>query len=276
MQTVTILTPEAIDSFRSSLSDRGRSENTTKAYCADLNTLLRDLQVSAIPMSDFETVSLRWLTQYRKIVSPKTTGRRLTSLRAFAKWARWSCPDLNDYSTPTPPKGQPHPLPEGIDGVRRMLAVARPGPQRALIALCGLCGMRVAEALSIRPSSFDFNDMLVTIRGKGDKTRRVPVSDEAWEAMYESISTAFCTGNDELLIGFRDRNARALITRLGRAAGLRRHVASHDLRATFATAVYDKTRDQRLVQELLGHANGSTTEIYIGVTMAKMKEAVKL
>jgi site-specific recombinase XerD len=142
--------------------------------------------------------------------------------------------------------------------------------------MCGLIGMRVSEALSARPSWFDFSGRVVLIRGKGDKERRVPVSDEAWDALFDAVSHAFIEGNDRSVIRFRDRNARALITSIARRAGLRRHVASHDLRATFATEVYNKTRDQRVVQELLGHAQGSTTEVYIEVTMDKMRQAVIL
>jgi site-specific recombinase XerD len=57
---------------------------------------------------------------------------------------------------------------------------------------------------------------------------------------------------------------------------LRRHVSSHDLRATFATAVFDKTLDQKLVQDLLGHAYGSTTELYLGRSMHQFRNGVEL
>ena len=67
-----------------------------------------------------------------------------------------------------------------------------------------------------------------------------------------------------------DRSARALITRLGERAGLRRAIASHDLRATFATEVYNRTRDMRLVQELLGHSRLSTTQKYTQVSLSDL------
>lgn len=209
----------------------------------------------------------------RKKVAPKTTGRRLTSLRSFARWAGYSNV-LSDYAAPTPAKGVPHPLPEGLEGIRKMIDVATNNRQKALIALCGYCGCRVAEALSIQPKDFDFSEMNLTIRGKGDKTRVVPVSSLAWEVLAVPVTHAFVYGGT--VVGLKDRYARRVITDLGVKAGLKRHISSHDLRATFATAVYDKTLDLRLVQELLGHASSHQTELYTGVSMDNMRKAVEL
>lgn len=218
---------------------------------------------------------MNWLTANRNKVAPKTTGRRLTSLRQFAKWAGWDA-TFDDYKPPVPLRGQPHPLPEGIEGVKRMIAYTHSERHAALVALCGLCGLRVAEALAVKPSDFNLNEMMLTVRGKGDKSRRVPVSEAAWEVLQFPVIRAFTSGGDKTIVGLRDRYARAVITRIATEAGLMRRVSSHDLRATFATAVYNKTLDQRLVQELLGHASGETTEIYIGVSSKAMHEGVEL
>lgn len=245
-----------------------------KAYTTDLKVLLKELEVASIDQHEFEEVGMNWLTANRNRVAAKTTGRRLTSMRQFAKWAGWG-EMFSDYTAPTPLKGQPHPLPEGVDGVKRMILHANNDRHAALVALCGLCGLRIAEALAVKPSDFDLHDMTLTVRGKGDKERVVPVSTYAWSVLQIPVTRAFCDGDCEV-VGLKDRFARALITRLGIRAGLKRHVASHDLRATFATAVYDKTQDQRLVQVLLGHASGTTTEIYIGRSDAQMKNGVEL
>ena len=155
-----------------------------------------------------------------------------------------------------------------------MIACSRNERQAALVALMGFCGLRVAEALRVRPSDFDLDDMMLTVYGKGDKIRRVPVSASAWEVLQVPVTRAFCNDNVPV-VGLKDRFARTVITRLGKRAGICRSVASHDLRATFATAIYDNTLDQRLVQELLGHSSSTTTEIYIGVALAKMKTGVE-
>lgn len=273
-QRATTLTLESIDKFRSSLSARGRSDKTVRAYSTDLKMMLRDLSMTEVPMEEFEETAMNWLQGTRRQMAPKTTGRRLTSLRAFGKWAGWGTL-LTEYSAPVPAKGQPHPLPEGIDGVRRLIAAATHEKHRTLIALCGFCGLRVAEALAVEPGDFNLTEMTLTVRGKGDVTRIVPVSTVAWEFLCLPVTRAWVGGGGPI-VGLKDRFARRVITDLGVRAGLKRSISSHDLRATFATAVYDGCKDQRVVQELLGHANGSTTELYIGRTREQMASAVEL
>lgn len=273
-QKAMTLTLEVIDNFRSSLSAKGKSQQTVKAYSTDLRMLLLEMETESVDYEDFEDTALAWLTAGKGILAPKTTQRRLTSVKAFVKWADWPI-SFDDYIAPTPLKGQPHPVPEGIAGVKRMIEVARTEQQAALVALCGLCGLRVAEALSVRPSHFDLDEMTLTIHGKGAKQRVVPVSTYAWKVLQTPVTRAWTKG-DIPVIGLKDRFARATITRLGVKARLRRHVASHDLRATFATEVYNKTLDQRLVQELLGHSSGATTEIYIERNKEQLRNGVEL
>lgn len=275
MRMETTLSPESIDRFRDSLSEKGRSDQTVKGYSSDLTVMLSDLRLSNLGQNEFESVASRWLNLNRRIVAPKTTRRRLSACRTFAKWAGWGSL-LSDYSAPTPVAGDPHPIPEGIPGVERMIAAANKPAHRAMIALCGLCGLRISEALAIRPSDINTSDMVLTVFGKGSKTRLVPISTKAWEAMKESVFAAFIEGTDSPVVGIKDRFARSLVSDLAKRANLQRHVASHDLRATFATALYNKTLDQRLVQEILGHASGDTTQIYIKVAVDKMRTAVEL
>jgi integrase/recombinase XerD len=197
----------------------------------------------------------------------------MTSLRAFGKW--WELePVLPNYKLPTPGRPIPHPLPEGIDGVYRMCEAAANMEARALVALCGLAGLRVGEALSIRPEHFDLTEMMLTVRGKGDKTRTIPISDECWTNVAAAYVSA--AASQRTLITYSERAARKLLTRLGKQLGFRRQISSHDLRATLATAAYDKTHDLRVVQEVLGHASSTTTEVYTGVTTRAMREAVAL
>jgi site-specific recombinase XerD len=269
----TTVTPVLIDRFHSWCIARGRSEHTAKAYRSDLNQFLLAVGEDSPTLEDYEELAMSWLNTTRKKVSPKTTGRRLTSLRAFGRWAGLTEP-LKDYMAPVPAKGVPHPIPEGPAGVERMIRKARTNEEIALIALCGMVGCRIGEALSVRACDIDVQRMEITIRGKGDKSRVVPLSERAWHhIMPRYIERAL--DQKATLIALQDRTARSCVTRLGRAAGLQRRVASHDLRATFATAVYDHTQDLRVTQELLGHSNSATTEIYTGVSMNKMKGAVE-
>ncbi len=278
----TTLTVEAIEHYRQWCTARGRSFNTVKAYSSDLKEFLKAAGMQAslptgpmtlVYQTEYEELGMAWLNLNRATVSPKTTARRLTSLRGFAKWAGWG-EVLHEYIAPTPGKTIPHPIPEGPAGLRRMIAQAKNYEQEAIIALGGFAGCRIAESLSISPSSFDVHDQTLTIRGKGDKTRTVPLSDEAWDILQPAYILAH-SKSDLRLVSYKDRFARQIVTNLGIRAHLVRKVASHDLRATFATAVLDRTGNIRVAQELLGHASSTTTEVYTGVNMAAMRDAVR-
>lgn len=182
---------------------------------------------------------------------------------------------MTDYIAPTPSKTIPHPITEGMPGIRAMIACAKNYQQEALVSLGGMVGLRISESLSIQTHHFDLNEMTLTVRGKGDKTRVVPVSEEAWTYLSGAYAYAMIHPEDKHLIRYRDRFARQIITNLAARAKLGRPVSSHDLRATFATAALDQCNNIRVVQELLGHASVETTEIYTGVEFARMREAVK-
>lgn len=179
---------------------------------------------------------------------------------------------MEEYKAPTPGKPIPHPLPERLEGLERLVAVASNPEQEALVGACGYIGLRVAEALAFDVKWLDVSNMMLRVRGKGDKERFVPVSPRAWSAISSAYVAAMC--GDGKLIHYQDRSARKCITSLGKKAGLKRAIASHDLRATYATILSENGVQQRVIQELLGHANGSTTEVYIGVSNNLMREAV--
>lgn len=270
----TTLSAESIGQFRSWLSGQGRSDQTIKAYTSDLTQLLLDLKGTLVEESDFDTTATYWLTKNRKTLAPKTTSRRLTSLRTFAKWARWETPDLSEYRLPQGAAPVAHPLPEGIEGVRRLIAATPDERRKTLIALCGLAGLRISEALDVRFDDINHLEMTLKVRGKGEKQRIVPISTELWEYLQVPYVRAF--GSDEPIVGLKDRVARKSITDLGRRAGLKRPISSHDLRATFLTAVYNSTLDMRVAQDLAGHASVVTTQTYTEVTLKRMREAVQL
>lgn len=270
--TETTLTVESIDKYRNWCIARGQSSNTAKAYSTDLRMLLEFHSLTAIPADEFEMRVVMWLNATRGNAAPKTTGRRLTSMRAFARWAKWPT-ELSEYRAPTPGKTLPHPLPERLGGLLRLQAVAKNPEQEALVGAMGYIGLRVQEALDFHTSWLDPHEMVLRVRGKGDKERYVPVSARAWSA----ISTAYVKAmqGDGFLIHYQDRSARKCITSMGARAGLARAISSHDLRATYATILSEQGTPIRVIQELLGHANVNTTEIYTGVGFDAMKQAVE-
>lgn len=275
----TTLTPESIARFQKWLSGRVSSQHTIKAYGSDLKMFLKDLgDEDPTPVeiqTELEELGLAWLSKNRRSLAPRTTARRLTSLREFSKYAGYAGM-FSEFRTPSPGRAVPHPLPEGMAGVRRMIQVAGDNiKQKAMLALCGMCGLRLHEALALMPDDFDIRseeEVWLTVRGKGDVTRRIPVNKEAMAHLYEPWLRAKLGGH--CVVPMKDRYARRCVTDLGRRAGLSRSVSSHDLRATFATAVWDKTKDKMLIQRLLGHASGATTEIYIETSNGTMLRGV--
>ena len=262
-----ILTPDSIDQYLNSIYERGGSPNTMRSYKTDLTMLME-----AVGNSPTESDVANYLNAVRVTHKPKSVKRKLGAFRGYAKF-HGERAFLVDYRAPVPARPEPHPLPEGLDGVRRMVACTYRLNDRALLALCGFCGLRIGEAISISWEDIDEMTRTVSVRGKGDRTRIVPISEEAWSLIEPAYKYARAYRCD--LIRIADRTARRRITELGIKAGLERPIKSHDLRMTFGTAVYHKTKDLRVVQELLGHADSHTTEVYTGVSSEHRRSAVE-
>lgn len=208
----------------------------------------------------------------KKKVSASTTRRRAASLKEFALFIG-QAGLLANYKLPIVPEADPHPLPGLKKDLDAMLLACKNDNQRALVALLGFEGLRLHEALELPIVAINVQDMTIKVWGKGSKERVIPITNLAWEFIVPQLifrKLAGCT----TLIEYSDRGARAFITELGARARVSRPVASHDLRATFATLAYHASgNDIRLVQSWLGHADVTTTQGYIGVRMEDMKKA---
>lgn len=232
-----------------------------------------EMRCTEFVLEELESLAAAWLNDRRRDVAAKTLARRITSMRALGR--AYGVAILTDYSAPTPSQGVPHPLPGGEADLIRMMGAAKNDDERCLLAFTGLCGLRIGEALSIRVEDIDQHRMLLRVRGKGDKTRIVPISKLAWSYMVVCATKAWLDKQPTLL-NWSDRYARVLITMIGRRAAITTAVASHDLRATFATVAYKYSgKDLRVVQELLGHARPEQTALYVGVTLDGMRKAAE-
>lgn len=278
-----ILTQDSIDKHLSSLSVRGHSDTTVSAYRKDLTGWLiwlsgYSLKIGMMPdtWEELEQAGAAYLTEHRKTWKPRTVQRRMAAMRSWAKYHHHPA-FLADYRAPTPAPATPHPIAEGPDGVRRMIMRIKAGAahHRALVVLCGMCALRVDEAVNVRPDDFTGpdGDRWLLVRGKGDKERQVPVSGEAWKFLERAVDNARRDGTT--VVRLTQGGARYAIRRHARNAGLSRPVASHDLRATAATAAYRRTRNLRAVQGLLGHASTRTTEVYTGVSADELRATVE-
>ncbi len=220
-------------------------------------------------------------------VGDRTLARALSALRAYARFLdqRWgvSVPALERARGPRVKAGLPRPVP--APAAERLALDADPDGlgvdwvslrDRAVFALLYGAGLRVSEALSLTDAHAPLPDAL-TIRGKGDKERRVPILRVVADAV-EVYLDARPFARDPKRALFRGvkggpLGARAVQTALERlrpALGLDETATPHALRHAFATHLLGRGADLRAIQELLGHASLSTTQVYTGVDEAKL------
>lgn len=278
----------AITQFLDDLLLRGVSMNTIRGYRGDLNALATYLDTYTVPLpldgptdvAQFETWVAKVLNSVRRDMSPSTVNRRLAAYRAFGDWCirRYNRQHvrgfLGSYKAPKRGPGVAHPLSGGMADIIKMYAHANYPHHRALVVLIGMMGLRVSEARDVKVEHFteSSGEVLLTVRGKGDKTRQVPVLPKI-QALLNTALVAAAERPDHRLVPLSDRGARATWTRLGVRAGLPNPTASHDGRMTFGTTVYAKSQDLRATQELLGHSSSATTEGYTGISEATKRSA---
>lgn len=202
-------------------------------------------------------------------MSPASIRRRKASVLALCEYIGYEGDVLTKYKMPPVAEAEPHPLPGRERDINAMLAACDSDEQRALVALLGCEGLRMHEALALNEASIDLDAMSIEVWGKGNKRRVIPITNKAFDYLIPQIIATRVAGRTNL-ISYSDRGARSLITELGVKAHVSRPVASHDLRATFATILYSQTNDIILLQRWLGHSDINTTRRYIGLTFEEM------
>lgn len=218
-------------------------------------------------------------------LSKATLTRKFASLRTFYKFLIINKfierSPLETMSGPKKEKKVPAFLTE--EEMQNLFAISDlPVRDRAMIELLYSCGLRIEELMSLNLKNIDFINNTVTVFGKGSKERVVPVGDVCLTVMREYISQRRNLGlpadiNSPAFLSIRgkrleQRTARRVLHNWFIKAGLKKKVSPHTLRHTFATHILDRGCDLRSVQEMLGHKNLSTTQIYTHVTIESLKK----
>jgi site-specific recombinase XerD len=266
------LTIDAIDPYRKSLSERGLSSHTIKGYSTDVEMLFKECNLTSLPADHLPATAASWLMMAKmNRMAPKTLRRRTTSIRSFGKY--YGQRDiLEDFKLPSLSQHIPHPLPGLDDDLQNMFKECRTREQAAVIALLGLMGLRLFEALQTRLEDFDFVQKILTVHGKGGKVRKLPITERAHPYLLHQFIERQ-VGGFKTLLSYSDRGARKFITELGVKANVARPISSHDLRSTFATLVYANTKDILALQIWLGHESVVTTQLYVAVAMDVLRAA---
>lgn len=266
-----------IDAFLGTLQHL--SVHTRKAYAGDLAFFLnycRQLDVGKWQDLDGRQVRGYITQRHRQGTGGRSLRRNLSSIRAFYKYllAKGEV-TKNPAEGITAPKTEKR-LPKTLDVDQTARLVEIKGDKaltlrdRAILELMYSSGLRLAECVSLDIYSVDIRDGLVTVTGKGNKTRKVPVGNYALDAVSAWLKVRpqlAALDETALFVSTRGRrlSARSVQQRMRHWAlkqGLDTNVHPHMLRHSFATHLLESSGDLRAVQELLGHADISTTQVY--------------
>jgi integrase/recombinase XerD len=285
--------------------ERGLSAATLSAYRTDLEDYRRHLPAGA-PWESSAQVPLDYLAARRRRGVPGETAlaasslrRRAAALKGFYRFAYGEeligVDIASQLELPRPARLLPDPL--TADEVERLLRAAGPAdddaPQpaelrdRALLELLYAAGLRISEALGLDRESISLEGAFVRVIGKGDRERMVPVGEVAldWLSRYEDEVRSVWRGapasgqGDVAPFFLTERGRRlarqqawAIVKRAARGASLGERVTPHTLRHSFATHLLEGGADLRIVQELLGHASISTTQLYTHLSGERIRE----
>lgn len=288
------MTPAALEwvaRFRRYMSSERRlSPHTDSNYARDLRALVKyceKAQLEEWGALDSQHVRAFAAQSHSRGLSPRSIQRRLSAVRSFYEFLikqnkdRQEKPEERSGIIRNPavdvraPKAAKR-LPETLDPdqMARLLEIP-PGDQlvtrdRAIMELLYSSGLRLAELVGLDVVALDLRDRTVKVRGKGNKERSVPVGSiaiQALEKWLQERSALVKPGEPALFVSRRGRRlgARAvqkLVAQWAVRQGLSMHVYPHLFRHSFATHLLESSRELRGVQELLGHASISTTQVY--------------
>ncbi|MBO7300596.1 MAG: tyrosine recombinase [Tidjanibacter sp.] len=263
--------------------ERGLSGNTVIAYIHDLTDFVEWL------LATFPEVSPRKVAKehiegfmvelYERRTAETTQARMLSALRTFFAY-EVDCevvesPPTEFIPNPKCPRSLPDTLSlQEIDAMISTIDLSLPTGHRdrAVLEMLYSCGLRVSELTSLRLGDIFWKDGFVRVLGKGRKQRVVPISGEALHQLRLHLECraqyATSASGDTIFINYRTGRALTRMTifniveRAARSAGIDKNISPHTLRHSFATHLLEGGADIRQVQEMLGHENIMTTEIY--------------
>ena len=259
--------------------ERRLSPLTCKNYRRDLETLAAWCDESGVAgWDDLDSEHVRAYSAscFRKGLSARSIQRRLSASRTFFRYLiREKEVKKNPITSVSAPKGKKR-LPGNLDADRMARLLNIPGDgaivdrDRAILELLYSSGLRLAELTDLNIGDVDMHDATVRVTGKGNKDRIVPVGRHALKALRQwSITRGDLANADEQAMFVSNRGTRissrsvqARVKHWAKLQGIDVNVYPHLFRHSFATHVLESSHDLRGVQELLGHANISTTQVY--------------
>ncbi len=283
----------AVRFIRYMIAERSASRLTLSAYERSLRQFRDWMGARFSGWTSCTTEDFRsWLYEaMEEQLKPSTIRLRFAALRSFYNYlVRYGDVAVNPLAGVSLPKAR-HPLPVHLN-LRQMaellslplrVPVDKKSPpwlpyrDAAILELFYSCGVRLSELVSLNANSLQEHEDCLRVVGKGRKVRLVPVGDYARDAIQRYREMAGVSGTSPLFISrlrrrMTGRAIQQMLEKYLRYSDIPIHISPHKLRHTFATHMLDAGADLRAVQELLGHASLSTTQIYTHVTKSHMKK----
>lgn len=275
---------------------QNQSKHTLQAYERDVADFLEFCAVQRLALNDVEATDLRQFLAEKVEqhgLSSSSLQRMLSSIRQFMKWAEQAQYLAFNPAYDFQLKRQSRPLPGMVDIETVNQILDQPAPEteaqqqmwmrdKAILELLYSSGLRLAEIQSLRIKDVDFNRQLLRITGKGNKTRVVPFGSKAKDSLMEWLKIYPLWNGDFV------PDANVFITQKGNPLGARQienrvkfqaqragvnvDLHPHLLRHCFASHMLSNSGDLRAVQEMLGHSNLSTTQIYTHIDFDRLAQ----
>lgn len=303
MTPAAVAAPRLIGRFLEMMSaERGAAANSIAAYRRDLEDYAAFLAArrSGLQAATADDVRAYLADLETRGLARTTTARRLSAVRQMHHFLHSEqLAPANPTATVEGPR-QPPPLPKSLvpDDVARLLSTAGELAARAegatrfralrlqcLVELLAATGLRVSELVGLKYSGLQVEREFLTIRGKGGRERMVPLSQRAQGVLHTYMHALRQQQDEQPVWLFPSHGASGALTRqhfalelkaLARAAGIdAARISPHVLRHAFATNLLSHGADLRAVQQMLGHADVSTTQIYTHVQTERLTEAVE-
>lgn len=287
MPKMTNLTEQVEDYLRYSQVERGLSNNTITAYRQDLTSFICFLQKENLTSWPTQAVDIdAFLAEQRdQKKATSSISRLITSLRKFYQWlVRQNIQKLNPMlEIDSPKKRRTLPVALTVNEVNNLLEQPDTKKQlglrdRALLETLYATGIRVSELINLKFTDLHEELKLVKVFGKGSKERLIPISEVAlsWidsykEKVRDPLILKIGKNTDFIFLNSRGSSLTRqavwqIIKHYCKMAGIQKNVTPHTLRHTFATHLLENGADLRVVQEILGHSDISTTQIYTNLS----------
>ena len=296
MQRVNLSAQDLLGIWLKEREIQNQSKHTLQAYERDVTDFLEFCTQQQLALNDVEATDLRQFLAEKVEqhgLSSSSLQRMLSSIRQFMKWAEQAQYLAFNPADDFQLKRQSRPLPGMVDIETVNQILDQPAPEteaqqhmwlrdKAILELLYSSGLRLAEIQSLRIKDVDFNRQLLRITGKGNKTRVVPFGSKAknslmewlriyplWNGDFVPDANVFITQKGNPL-GARQIENRVKFQ--AQRAGVNVDLHPHLLRHCFASHMLSNSGDLRAVQEMLGHSNLSTTQIYTHIDFDRLAQ----